>query len=184
MLIPMAIVPIIVAVALFVGLRKVSSIRKVGIVNLIVASSVTLLILPTAVFHRLPFSWLRWTAAASFAVCWLVCAIGLFSRKRFAWFGSIVGDGILVCLLAAAFSAAVATIIYPSDDVLDSGPLLAGYVFSLILVFTWLGLALAFTIWLLFGLLRVRRDISSGGTAMPNTALEPTPTAPPVLTRP
>jgi hypothetical protein len=129
LLIPMAIVPIIVTVALFVGLREVASIRKVGILNLIVASGV-----------------------------------------------------ILVCLLIAAFSAAIATVIHPAEDVLNSGPLLVGYVCSLIDGFTWLCLALAISIWLLFGLLRIRRDIFSGGMTMPNNALQPTANAPSVLT--
>ena len=172
--ITMAIVPVIITAALFFGLRKVAPIRKVGIINLAVASGVSLLILPGAVFHRAEFSWLRWLAAASFAICWLMCGIGLLSRKRIAWCGSIVGSGVLLCFLVATFSAVLAITIYPAEETLNSGPMLAGYVYSRMLIFVSLCLALTVSFWLFFGLLRIRRDIFSGGTTMPNTWLERT----------
>ena len=178
MLIPMAVVPIIIAVALFIGLLKVRSIRKVGIVNLIAASGVTLFTLPTAVFDRGAFPWLAFSVAATFAICWLICAITLFSRRRLAWCGSIVGAGVLVCFLTAALSAAIASVIYPAEHVLTPGPFLPGYVFGLVLVFTWLCLALAVSLWLLLGLLRIRRDIFSDGTTMPNQTQQPSATGP------
>jgi len=174
LLVPMAVVPLVVVAVLFVGLRKVTPIRKVGIINLIVASGVTLLIfpaliiLPGAVLHPAVSFWLVWSATASLTICWLVGAIGLFSRRRLAWCGSVLGTGALTCLLVAVISTGMAVITYPAEDVFSSAPLLFGYVCSRIFVFAWLCLALTVSLWLLFGLLRIRADNFGRGTSLPN----------------
>ena len=172
LLVLMASVPLIVTFVLLVALRKVAPIRKVGIINLVVASGLSLFILPGAVLHLEEFSWLRWSAAASFAICWLICGIGLLFRKRIAWCGCIVGDGVLLCFLVAAFSAAMAIIIYPAEETLTSDPMLVGYIYGRILFFVWLCFALTISFWLLFGLLQISRDIFSGGATLAPTARE------------
>jgi hypothetical protein len=166
--IPIVVVPIILVIALFVGLRKVTPIRKTGILNLITASGVTLLILPSAIFHR-QFSWGIWSMEASFAILWLVCAIGLFSRNRIAWCGSLVGTAVSVCVLVAAFGATIPTFLYPgAQDTPHSGPFLVGHVYSIINILAWLCLALTVSLHLLFGLLRLRKVIFGNGTTVPN----------------
>lgn len=182
LLIPTVIVPIIVVIILFVGLRNVTTLRKTNIINLIVASGVTLLVVPVIIFHR-KFFWIAWAIESLFAICWLACAIGLFYRKRLAWCGSVLGAGALVYVLAVCLATAIAAILYPGADTLNSGSFLVGYIFSSIGILTWICLALTISLRLLFGLLRIRRDIFSGGATMPHTAPEPTVTASPVLTK-
>jgi hypothetical protein len=179
LLIPAVIVPIIVVMALILGMRKVPPLRKYCILNLLAASGLTLLILPGAVFHR-NFSWFLWSIELSFALGWLFCAIGLFSRNRLAWCGSILCVGALFCLLAAGLGVAVPTLIHLKTDLAPSGHLLVGYVLSTISCLTWLGLALTASTWLLFGLLRIARDIFGGRTTLRGSAPQPPATAPPV----
>jgi hypothetical protein len=162
--VPLVAGPIVVVIAVLASLRKLPAIRKASIINLIIASGATLLTVPTIVFHRDKFLWENWAIISSFSLCWLVCAIGLFFRKRLAWCGSMLGAGVLVCILVACLTAVIPLIFYPGAE---SEPFRGGYILSSIAILTWLCLALAISLQLLIGLLRMRRDIFGKGQGCP-----------------
>jgi hypothetical protein len=162
--VPLIAVPIVIVAAVLVGLRKVKVMRKTAIINLIIASGATLLTVPTIVFHRNKFHWEDWAIISSFSLCWLACAIGLLFRKRLAWCVSILGAGVLVCILTACLTAVIPLIFYPGAE---SEPNPGGYLFISIAVLTWMCLMLAISMQLLIGLLRIRRVIFGGGRECP-----------------
>jgi hypothetical protein len=161
--VPLIAIPIVIVAAVLVGLRKVSVMGKTAIINLIFASGATLLTVPTIVFHRNKFHWENW-AIILFSICWLACAIGLFFRKRLAWCGSILGAGVLVFILVVCLAAVIPLIFYPRAE---SEPFPRSYIFICIIFLTWMCLALAISMQLLFGLLRMRSDIFGGGQECP-----------------
>jgi hypothetical protein len=168
--------PMVGVTALLLSLRNAST-RTISVINLVFALGAFLL---TGVV----LSCVRWAdspspsvlMAAFVVLCWLAGAIGLFYRKRLAWCGSILGTGALVCTLVVILATVIPAIRYPRADTLYSGRFRVGFIFTCLSTLTWIGLALVIAFRLLIGLLRMRKDIFSGGPTMPN-AIEPTASA-------
>src|SRR5208283_4659139 len=52
----------------------------------------------------------------SIALFWFAGALGLFSRKRLAWIGSLVGTGASACFFAVSLVTIVGLYIFPNAD--------------------------------------------------------------------
>src|ERR1035441_5860005 len=119
---PAVVVPIIFVVILLFSLRNATA-RTISIMNLILASGAILITTMaisgchSAVSPSPPPSPHRETARGIImdlvAVCWFAGALGLFSHKRLAWVGSIIGAGTTICFFGACFFELIALYLYP-----------------------------------------------------------------------
>ena len=166
---PAVVVPIIFVVILLFSLRNATA-RTISIMNLILASGAILITIMaisgchSAVSPSPPPSPHRETARGIImdlvAVCWFAGALGLFSHKRLAWVGSIIGAGTTICFFGACFFELIALYLYPTTEmnqIRDSGD--AGHILAMMVGVTQFSLLFAIAFRLLIGLLQMRRDI-------------------------
>ena len=173
--IQMLIIPLIVVVVLFVGLRKVGPAQKTGIMftrigNLILASLFFLgMIWPTDWRLLSPPPSPAWVEPRPFydtMVAWLICvwfisAGFLFFRSRLAWFGSLLGVGSAICLFAVGLIGAMRGFIFPNDDEAAHMAQIHGValIMAMMTLLGFLVVCLAFSVGLFIGLLKRRSEL-------------------------
>ena len=93
-------------------------------------------------------------------IIWFAGALGLFSRRRWAWIGSLIGTGASACFFGVSLVTTVWSYIFPNADMQhgrDTTDL--GYIFELIFTVGVLSVFLAIASGLFFGLLRMRKEL-------------------------
>jgi hypothetical protein len=97
----------------------------------------------------------------SIVLIWFAGAVGLFSRRRLAWVGSLVGAGALVCSVAILLTTAVGMILFPDARMVqDEQQLPTGiYMFGYVTVVCQFLVFLAVSLGLFIGLLRMRKEL-------------------------
>ena len=134
--------------------------------NLLLASLALLLSLVTghpplsfSLRHHFPLT-VRGALTDAIVIIWFAGALGLFSRRRWAWIGSLLGTGAWACLFGVSLISTVWLYVYPNADMQQlrdtSGP---GYIFELVLRVGVLSVFLAIASGLFFGLLRMRKEL-------------------------
>jgi hypothetical protein len=97
----------------------------------------------------------------SIALFWFVGAVGLFSRKRLAWIGSLVGTGASACFFAVSLVTIAGLYIFPNADMERlRGFGIDGYIFTLIFIVVEFSVLLAVSLGLFIGLLRMRKELT------------------------
>jgi hypothetical protein len=99
--------------------------------------------------------------------CWLASALGLFFRKRLAWYGSLLGVGTMVAGSVTLLVVGIALIPTSQDPTEGAGMATIVGVFGLLIFVP-----------VLVGLLRLRRKWFLPASPLPNEALQAT-AAPP-----
>ena len=93
----------------------------------------------------------------SITLVWFVGALGLFSRRRLPWIGSLIGVGASVCFFAACLLAIVRFHIYPNtDEGLFTDIRTVGFVVFALGMFT---IPFALSLGLFIGLLKMRSEL-------------------------
>jgi hypothetical protein len=94
-------------------------------------------------------------------ICWFAGAVGLFYRKRIAWWlGSLIGIGATACFFGALLGAAVWSCFFPDasmERLKDHGSVV--YAMALVFLFGQFSLLVAVSLGLFVGLFRMRRDL-------------------------
>jgi len=94
-------------------------------------------------------------------IFWFVGAVGLFYRKRVAWWvGSLIGIGATACFIGALFGAAVWSCLFPDATMKDfkhDGSV--GYAVALVILLGQFSLLLAVSLGLFVGVFRMRRKL-------------------------
>jgi hypothetical protein len=96
----------------------------------------------------------------SIVIFWFAGALGLFSRKRLAWIGSLVGTGASACFFAVSLVTIVGLYIFPNADMerlRDLGG--SGYMAALIIGVGEFSVLLVVCLGLFIGLLRMRKEL-------------------------
>ncbi len=168
--IPIVIVPIIVVGAVLFGLRKMTA-RALCIMNLIIASGALLIfIMGESGCHSAlsmspprphPPITVRELVMDSVVLFWFAGAIGLFFRKRMAyWIGSVIGAGASVSFFAAFLLDIIVAYVYPDAEMKHSKEFgETGYFLALASGITYLSIALSICLRLLFGLFQMRKTV-------------------------
>jgi hypothetical protein len=102
---------------------------------------------------------IREIAMDAITLVWFAGAVGLFSRRRLAWIGSLVGVGASACFFGALLGTAVWSCLFPDaamERLKEFGS--AGYAAALVILFGQFSLLLAVSLGLFVGLLRMRRE--------------------------
>jgi hypothetical protein len=93
-------------------------------------------------------------------VFWFAGALGLFSRKRLAWIGSLLGNGATACFFATLLVELAGLYIFPNADTERtrdrSG---VGYIVALVIMAGEFLLLFAISSGLFVGLIRMRKDL-------------------------
>jgi len=91
-------------------------------------------------------------------IFWFAGALGLFSRQRFAWVGSLVGTGASACFFAEGLVGVFTLCIFPSaEEARDWG--LGARMFSLVIGGGQCAFFLAVSLGLFVGLLKMRKEL-------------------------
>lgn len=94
------------------------------------------------------------------AVFWFAGALGLFSRKRLAWAGSLLGTAAAACFFATLFVEMVGLYIFPNADMerlRDMGS--SGYIAALVIMVGEFSVLFAISLGLFVGLIRMRKEL-------------------------
>jgi hypothetical protein len=94
------------------------------------------------------------------AVFWFAGAVGLFSHKRLAWVGSLLGTGISACFFATLLVETVALYFLPDagvGQIRDRGD--GGYIIALIVFAGEFSVLLMASLALFVGLFRMRKQL-------------------------
>lgn len=106
---------------------------------------------------------LREIISAVVIFIWFASALGLFSRSRLCWFGSLAGVGMMIVFFAGVLVSIFRECFFSDARVLhERQQLIGGFaseVFLDLLVFGFLGICLALSVGLFLGLLKMRRDL-------------------------
>jgi hypothetical protein len=96
----------------------------------------------------------------SIVIFWFAGAVGLFSRRRIAWIGSLVGTGASVCFFAVSLVTIVGLYIFPNAEmerIRDLGT--SGYIAALVIAVGEFSVLLAISLGLFIGLLKMRKEL-------------------------
>ncbi len=96
----------------------------------------------------------------SIVVFWFAGALGLFSRKRLAWIGSLVGTGASACFFAVTLATIVGLYLFPNAEMerlREFG--IGGYLVALVIAVGEFSILLAVSLGLFIGLLRMRKEL-------------------------
>ena len=93
-------------------------------------------------------------------IFWFAGALGLFSRKRLAWIGSLIGTGASACFFAACLVTIVWLYIFPNAEMMrDKDFGIGGYIAALVIGAGQFSVLLAVCLGLFIGLLRMRKEL-------------------------
>lgn len=152
-----------------------SMLTRIG--NLVLASLFLLLVLFVALAMNWPDNWgllsppphplveprpfynpvVAWTICVSVIWIWVISAAFLFVRRRFAWFGSLLGVGSAICLLMGILIEAVWEGFFSSRT--EEYSSFAAYAIGMIFGFGFLIGWLTFSIAVFIGLIKNRREL-------------------------
>ena len=172
MLIPAFLGPIVVAVAVFVGLRNTkpapgTGFRLTQIGNLLFASLFFLgliwpddwrLLSPPPTPAADAPGRLYLTMAAAFICLWFLSAVLLFFRSRLAWFGSLMGVGVAIFLFLSVMIEVVRESCFPSPAA-NVPPSMPALVMATVSMLLFLLALLAFSVVIFTGLLKSRQEL-------------------------
>ena len=172
MLIPMILGPIVVAVAVFVGLRNTkpapgTGFRLTQIGNLLFASLFFLgliwpddwrLLSPPPTPATDAPGRLFLTLVATLICLWFVSALVLFFRSRLAWCGSLLGVGAAIFLSLYVMLEVVKESCFPSPTA-DVPPSMPALVMATVTMLLFLLAFLAFSVGIFTGLIKSRQEL-------------------------
>ena len=91
---------------------------------------------------------------------WFGGALGLFSRRRLAWIGSLVGTGASTCFFAVCLVTIVRSYIFPDAEMERiRGFGIGGYIAALVIAVVEFSVLLGVSLGLFIGLLRMRKEL-------------------------
>ena len=106
--------------------------------------------------------WPLYATVVTWAICvivicvWAFSAAFLFDRRRFAWFGSLLGVGSAICLFVGLLINGVLGGFSRNEDLYSSGAaFVAEVIFTFIFIATWL----TFSVAVFIGLIKNREDL-------------------------
>ena len=103
---------------------------------------------------------IREVLADSVVLTWFAGAVGLFSRKRLAWVGSLLGVGVSACFFAAALLTTVWLYFYPTAGMEENRAFgVTGYIAALVIIGGMFSMLFALFLGLFIGLLRMRKEL-------------------------
>jgi hypothetical protein len=94
----------------------------------------------------------------SIVIFWFAGALGLFSRRRLAWAGSLLGTGASACFFATSLVTVIGLCIFPSAEQARDWDF-GGRIFSLIFGGGMFSALLAVSLGLFVGLIRMRKEL-------------------------
>ena len=96
----------------------------------------------------------------SIVVFWFAGALALFSHKRLAWIGSLVGTGASVCFFAECLVTIVWLYIFPNEEMARNKDIgIGGYIAALVIGVGQFSILLAVSLGLFTGLLKMRKEL-------------------------
>jgi hypothetical protein len=99
-----------------------------------------------------------WAIGILVICIWVISAAFLFDRRRFAWFGSLLGVGSAICLFVCLLIDAVWEIVFSSrvEDSYSSG---AAFIIGMISAFGFIIGCLTFSVVIFIGLIKNRKEL-------------------------
>jgi hypothetical protein len=95
----------------------------------------------------------------SIVLFWFAGALGLFSRKRLAWIGSLVGTGASACFAAVCLVSIVWLYLFPNAEMQQHRDFsIGGYITALFVGVAQFSVLLLVSFGLFAGLLRMRSE--------------------------
>jgi hypothetical protein len=103
---------------------------------------------------------IREIAMDSITLVWFAGAVGLFSRRRLAWVGSLVGVGALACAFAAILATVAGLHLSSSGELMQyQGVARVSHIFAITGIAGFCLVLFAVSLGLFIGLLRMRKEL-------------------------
>jgi hypothetical protein len=97
-----------------------------------------------------------WTICVLVVFTWVISAAFLFDRRRFAWFGSLLGVGSAICFFVYSLIDGVCGGFSRDEDLYSSG---AAFIESVIFVFVFIITWLTISVSVFIGLIKNRKEL-------------------------
>jgi hypothetical protein len=103
---------------------------------------------------------IREIAMDAITLIWFAGALGLFSRRRLAWIGSLVGVGALVCASVAILATVAGLYLFSWGELMqDQGVARVSHIFAIVATAGFCLVLFAGSVGLFIGLLRMRKEL-------------------------